>query len=347
MPTLSLVKGNFIKALKWIGIIILILIALLLLFKGALALKEKIRPTPPPKPTVGFGKLPAQFFPNDNKKVLTYKVDTLDGKLPVFSNRNKVYEMEKPTPNILAIDRANSILSQQGFNPEPEQLADRVFRWVNYSPPEKSLVLNVDNQEFILSSSFISDPTILAAVNLPNKNSAINTAKSFFNSLSLFPDDIDENKTTAQLLRMKNGALLPASSLSNAQLISVFFFQKDKDDMPIVYSQGKWSPINATVASGGRNSQIIDARYFHQKSLEKFETYPIKSAEAALEDLKKGKGFIANYEGTGNEVKIKNVYLAYYHEGREQDYLMPVVVFEGGDNFLAYVPAITDEWINN
>jgi len=38
------------------------------------------------------------------------------------------------------------------------------------------------------------------------------------------------------------------------------------------------------------------------------------------------------------------VYLAYYDAGVPTDYYQPIIVFEGDQDFLAYVPAIASEY---
>jgi len=40
------------------------------------------------------------------------------------------------------------------------------------------------------------------------------------------------------------------------------------------------------------------------------------------------------------------VYLAYYDSLDPQTYLQPVFVFEGDDDFLAYVPAVEAAWVD-
>ena len=69
------------------------------------------------------------------------------------------------------------------------------------------------------------------------------------------------------------------------------------------------------------------------------------SAEQAFQDLKDGKGYIANSgdRSSTNEVVIRKVYLGYYDAGQYQPFYQPVVVFEGDGNFWAYVPAVNDD----
>ena len=113
----------------------------------------------------------------------------------------------------------------------------------------------------------------------------------------------------------------------------------------MVYPGGKNSTMNLVIGSGERESLVVNARFFYQKSTDKSATYPIKTAEEAFEELKNGKGRVVSQNGNDLNIVIKNVYLGFYSEGKLQDYLMPVIVFEGTNDFIAYVSAVKDEWI--
>jgi hypothetical protein len=75
-------------------------------------------------------------------------------------------------------------------------------------------------------------------------------------------------------------------------------------------------------------------------------TYGLKTSATAWEELQNGKGYIARYPTDGStNVIIRNAYLAYYDSLDPQTYLQPVFVFEGDNDFLAYVPAVASPWI--
>ena len=156
-----------------------------------------------------------------------------------------------------------------------------------------------------------------------------------------------EEKTKIELFSINTEVLGPATSLSRARLISVSFFQADKDEMKIVYPGGDISPMNLVIGSGERDAEVLNARFFYQKISEESATYPIKTSEEAFDELKNGKGHIINHTGNNLNIVIKNVYLGFYAEGKQQQYLMPVIVFEGNNNFKAYVSAVRNEWIGN
>jgi len=44
---------------------------------------------------------------------------------------------------------------------------------------------------------------------------------------------------------------------------------------------------------------------------------------------------------TAGQVTIRNIYLAYFEPVTLTNYLQPIFVFEGDNNFVAYVPAIS------
>src|SRR5258708_17171474 len=91
MASLHKVTSEVKTGGKWTGIIVGSFIAILLVLKLGGAVKELISPTPPPPPTVAFGKLPPPSFPTqaDTGKY-SYTLNTVSGVLPNFSDRAKV-----------------------------------------------------------------------------------------------------------------------------------------------------------------------------------------------------------------------------------------------------------------
>ena len=89
---------------KWSAIIVGSIILLLILVRVGKTLKEIIAPTPLPPPTVSFGKLPPIEFPKSSSvQQLNYSIDTVTGALPKFPDRTRVFKIERPNPDILAL----------------------------------------------------------------------------------------------------------------------------------------------------------------------------------------------------------------------------------------------------
>ena len=104
--------------------------------------------------------------------------------------------------------------------------------------------------------------------------------------------------------------------------------------------------MRLVVGAGEFLGDVVDGGFFYQKILDESATYPIKTAEEAFEELKNGKGHIASHRGGDLNILIKKVYIGLYAEGRIQKYITPVIVFEGNNEFLGFVSAIKDEWID-
>lgn len=349
MMTLS--RATFLTKtiVKWSTIVVVSIVLIMALFRIGTAIKQRLAPTPPPPPTVAFGKLPTIEFPqNAGGEQSSFSLDTLTGTLPSFPDRAKVYKMAPSKPDLLALQKAKQKISRVGFISSPARLSENIYQWTDSTPITRKISLNIFSSDFNLSSSFLSNQTIISGINLPDQNSAKGIAQSFLSDMSSFPNDIDSNKTTASLFSIKNYTLVSATSLSSAQIIKVDFFQKDIDKMPIYYPHANTSSMNIFVGGGENQAQVVKMDFSHQSISNDFATYPIKTSSEAFSELKNGKAYIASYPNDGSSnISIKDAFIGYYIGEKKQDYLMPVIIFTGDHDFFAYVSAIKGEWISN
>lgn len=347
MVTLHRVIGETRLLLKWSGIILTGFILLLILIRIGGSVKEYFFPTPLPPPTVSFGKLaPIQFPKSATAKKLTYSLNTVTGVLPNFTDRLSVYKTVSSQPNLLALERARERVSKAGFTQEDFSLSPILYEWHDPNSSRK-LLLNILSYNFDLTSNFPFDPKSLQNQKLPKEERAIEIAKSFFSTVSFFPGDLDDNKTTTTLLAVtEEGLLTQATSFSKANAIRVDFFQQDINRVAIFYPHPPLSTMTAFITSDTLNKEIVQAHFFHQQIIDDPSvTYPIKSASEAFEQLKNGNANIASYFGTEEKMSISNVYVGYYAPDTESKYILPIIVFEGNNGFFAYVSAVKDEWM--
>jgi hypothetical protein len=345
MFTLSQASYDTKEILKWGGLFIGGLVVVIVFIQMFLIVKNAIFPTPPPKPTVAFGKLDPQLFPaSATSKKLTYKINTLTGYLPVFDNQIKVFKIKTFTADLLSLQNAKDKAKMAGFTAEPTQLSNTNFEWDSIDPAglNQKIKMDIITNNFTLTSDFASNQTVLSK-NLTNEKDSIKAATDFLAKINLLPVDIDTSKTKTSFFTIQNGITIPVTSLSDAKAIGIDFFQKNVNNMPIVYGQPNSSTLNFLVGSDG---EIFQAQYFYQTPTSQSATYPIKTSAQAYTDLQNGIAYVASYDGSSTTVSINNATLAYYMSSEAQNFLMPVIVFEGSDNFTAYVPAVTDGWIN-
>ncbi len=371
----EIIKKILIFAGGGIGAIII----LVMIFKFGAILKSIISPPKIIPPNQAYGTLPPLQFPRsefDND--YTYTLNTVSGALPIdFPGRLVIYPVSKATPNLLNLDKAkNKALAlkfmDQMNKPIPEiSLGNGLYEWNDPSGIgiNRRLKMNIVTFDFSLSSSYLTSLTVLGAQNLSDENNAVQTVKEVLTSIQLMPTDIDITKTTTpskdtnnytypQLFTITNGVMQPTTSLSSAKVIRVDLYQKDieynldtgkpgaakiKIKLPVFYPSPPYSTMSFWVASGQSNAEIDAAEFIHREitiPTENIATYPIKTVSQAFEELKNGSAYIASYSGLDKEILINKVYLAYYLGGQNEEYLMPIIVFEGQKGFFAYVSAV-------
>ena len=235
--------------------------------------------------------------------------------------------------------------------------------------------------EYLLSLSAFNHQFIT------NEQDAIKTALAFLDTAKLTPTDIDVTKTNTQnspvdyytfphLYSIQTGnqsnSLIETTSLSKAQVIRVNLYQKDveydlntgksggeanikvHEKMPILYPNTPYSTMEFWITSDPGKAVVGEAHYIHQDVdlSDSSGTYNVISPQEAYDelsntDLTKRKAYIAAYNGSDNNILIKDVYFAYYlgdePEKYSQKYLMPIYVFEGSNGFFAYVSAVRDD----
>jgi len=341
MPTLHDTTDGIKRIGKWGGIGVGGILLLILLFQGGSFLIKTFFPKPAPPPQQAFGKLPSIIFPEDIIKPPTsYQLDTISGNLGQFSDRSNVYKTVAPVPTLLDLQRTRAGLSSTSFITNETYINDTQYSWNDRRRPDKKIKINIISSDFTITSNYLLYPDIQAST-LIDQTSSIAVATDFLTSLGLYPLDFDPIKTTTQLLALQGTSLFAASSIANAQLVRLDLFQNDLDRLPIMYPHPPNSPFYFLIG-GSNTDEILEANFSHQTISTESSTYPIITAEAAYEQLKKGDAYFASYFGTSTDISIKNVYLGYFLSETKQDFVMPIYVFEGKDGFFAYVSAIAE-----
>ena len=310
--------------------------------------KESLFPTPPPPPTVSFGKLPKILFPIATIPLPSFTINTVSGSLPTFDDRETVYRIQLPQTTFSNLDKAKTLAASNNFPGDPSRVSDTIYEWKNTAPINQSLTLNIQTFDFTYTTDYVNNPQVLSATALGTPSDAITSLTNFFTSfIGNLPSDVDTTKTQTSLFSVQNNALVPAISLSNAQIIRVDFYQGDINNLPIYYPHFPESLISGLIASGDSNQAVVAATYIHKIIDDTSNaTYPIITAQEAVDMLKKGQGFVANYDTPTKPVIIRNISLGYYiSDDPGQQYLMPIVVFQGDNNFYAFVSAIRSEWV--
>lgn len=339
------------KIIRYGVYIVVLIVAGKLLITTGTSLYKKLFPPPEPKPTLVFGNLPALPFPENNTpKSIEYKLETIDGKLPTLPNQALVYSMPQAQSNLNVLDDAKSKAQRLQFDSNGRLLVEtipNVYIFLKKNEPS-TLTMNIITGVFSISYNLESNLSVLSN-KAPTPEAATTYIAGYLSKAGFLTPDLATGTKTTELLKVDKGKFVPAESLSEANIIKVNIFRKnygtETNNYPSV--SVKMPQANVWFLISGIQQVIAAEYHYYPIDEKKSGTYPLKTIDKTWEELKSGEGYIANIGNNNDKVTIRKVYLAYYDAGQYTPYYQPVVVFEGDNNFYAFVPAVKSDYYGN
>jgi hypothetical protein len=335
------------RVIRYLIFLIIFLVVGKFVLDAGTAIYKKAFPAPPPAPTVKYGKLsPIPFPANGSTAKLTYTLETPEGGLPTgIPTQSKVYFMPKPSSNLLSLDTAKTTAGALGFGNTPQQVTDTMYIFNNPNAPS-ALQMNIITGTFSISYNLAQDKSPLT-----NKPPIAEIAASEFRSIlsgaNILPPDLT-GPTNSTYLKLSNGQLITALSLSESDVVKVNLFRKNYDNLPSVTGIPDQANVWGMISGSGSRDQQIVAAEFHYFPVDEsqYSTYPIKTPTEALTELQANKAYIAalGLNKDGDSLKIRRMYLAYFDPGSVTEFYQPIYVFEGDNGFKAYLPAVTSAY---
>jgi len=336
------------RAINWTILGIIAYIVLKIFWSIFLTLFLIIFPPKLPPPNHAFGRLPSLKFPATatGSAQLTFELQTIEGKVPPASASANVYFMPKTAPNLLALNAAQEFANRLLFNPAPVQENKNIYRFNDPELPLRRLRFDIVSGNFIVRYGFEQDPSIFIEKNFPAADAMLLEAKNLLQQYDLSKEDIDNGTPTVTFWRLSGTQLVPTSSLSQANAVRVDFFRAAIGSTKIFPPNPDEAPV-AIIFSGSANTKkrVLQLAYTYWPiDLTTSATYGLITSDEAWQKLQIGQGYIARRPASGTLAVVRNVYLGYYDSLDAQTYLQPVFVFEGDNDFLAYVPAVSAPW---
>ena len=337
------------RVLKYSFFVLIGLILLKIVISGVGSLWQGFYRPEPAKPDVAFGKLPPFNFPSETapKEPMTYMQEFVGGVLPESSSSARVYFVAEPAPNFLSLERAKEFAKELGFKAEPVALSETLYQWTDIEYPLRTLQKDIVKGNFTLAYDFYKDPSVLAEKNLPYGKKASSEALNFLEDNGLSSPDLTGNEAKVSFWKSTGSELLPAPSVSEAEITRVDFFRAPIAGLPSVTPSYKEALVYFLFSGSSGRKRVLTLRYtFRPVEQGIFATYPLRTIKEAWADLEAGKGYIANWGAVkGTHVTIRRAFLAYYESESYEPYIQPVFVFEGDEGFVVYVSALSTEWM--
>ncbi len=337
------------RAINW-SILAIITYILLRISWGILTVVWlAVFPPKAPPPNHAFGQLPAVKFPAQASASgqLLFQLETIEGGMPPASASAAVYFMPKLAPNLLGLNQAQDFAKNFQFDATPIQESKNVYRFNDPEIPLRRLRYDIISKNFILRYSYEQDASAFVGRGLPLAEAAKLEAINILQSHDLYPDDIAEGTPQVSFMRLVSNRLIPTTSLSQGDAVKIDFFRQPIGNTKIVSPSPDEAPISFIFSgSSDQRKRILQLAYTYWPiDYATTATYPLKPSTTAWEELQQGKGYIVRYPSNSATAIVRSVYLAYYDSFEPQTYLQPIFVFEGDNGFMAYVPAISPEWI--
>lgn len=310
------------------------------IFKGGGIIKNMFFPTPIAPPDQKFGVMENIVFPKSLDELPIFSINTVSGTLPPFPDRIKVYSLKKNSVSITALNNAKSRLAGLNYTGNQQFISTSVYKWTQ-TGKNNVLTYNINSFNFSVESDFATNPLYISSrISSQSQDDVQKKVADFIDALGADRSDIDIKNAKITYLNIVNTNLTPTEA-TPAQIERLDIFQTPVDQLAIYYPLFEKSLLNFMVANNGIEYEVVAANYNHfSPDLTSFGTYPLKTSSQAYLDLQNGKGFIVS-PTPGKDVEITDVSLGYYlNEDEEQKYLLPIVVFRGKNNFLAYVDAL-------
>lgn len=309
------------------------------------SIRDQIFPPAAPPPTVAFGKLPKMDLSGGYKSppATTYTVETITGELPALQQVAKVFEIEPEKVQFGDLERAKRSAERAGFTGEPQQIAPSRVRFTDPQNAQRTLTIETSTGNVELESNWENNLRILTE-RITNEQDAQDKASDFFLSFGLSRQEFPSKNLKLTKYRVDAGKLTEVQALSQANIIKVAFKRTDLDKLPIIPQKKDEDAIFALVS----NREVVAASLTNIKIRRfKFATYPLKGVTKAFEDLRTQKAAFNSEDflsTSQNNLVIRNVSIGYIESNNKQPYFQPAYLFIG-DNFIAYVPAVSDAWI--
>lgn len=336
------------KAIKFGGIALVFLMVGRIVLTASVNYWKKIHPAPPPPPDVLFGKLPKIVYPQAEAATYNYTLETPTGGLPAkLPNQFKVFFMPIKKASLLAYDAAQAVATRLDFIQESKKLSETEYRWDSSDPIPSSLTINIITGAFVLDKRWQNDESYTTPTIYYDDSQALDRMHSLLSRVELLPEDIKEGKSTIQYLKADKDQIVSAVSLSQAHFVQVNLYRAPVDGVEVVNPSSKQGLITGILALQREDArQFINLKYnYFPVDMERSAVYPLIGVAEAWQRLQKGEGFIAGVKQNTTNVTIREISIRYYDPDTAQQFMQPVYVFSGDPDFVGYVRAVSDAWV--
>jgi len=308
--------------------------------------------TPPQKSTININPIFQKITPPKVENAtysagLNFVLDTIEGRPITATSAAEVFFLP---PAVAKLNyRQNIYLMAKSFGFDTEIIKHQLKgETAVFSDNEKKLEIDITNYNFFYDYQFSSQSSLFEGTIIPSPKEIENKAIDFLKSVNRYPEELSVGKINI-IYFYYNPDLNTFSVVEKPQLanmVEVDFFRPSVGDIAFISPKFPNSHNFVLMVFYPSDFKILRAQIkFFEKSKDQTGIYPVKTGNLAWEELKKGKGIILSNPKNQKEVVIKSMVFSYFDPDFYQPYLQPVYLFIGEDQFAAYVPAVSSDYL--
>jgi len=279
-----------------------------------------------------------------------FVLDTIEGQPITATDTAKIYFLPPSYSRLKFLQQIYLMAKAVGFDTENVKHS-LVNTEATFDDGQQKMTIDITNFNFSYEYKLreLNRDNFFENSRLPNEGEIQNKAANFLNAVGRYPEELAQWKRNLVYLTYEPDSqtiiIVPQSAVSN--IVEVDFYRADIDNFPIVSPKYFNSPNYVMIAFSKDGFRIVKAQVnFFERSKDQVGIYPIKTGEAAWQELKNNQEIVIN-PASGKTVNIKKMFLGYFDPDVYQNYLQPVYVFLGDNNFVGYVAAIDNKYLQN
>ncbi len=217
-----------------------------------------------------------------------------------------------------------------------------------FQDDKQRLAVDINTYNFRYDYDFRKDSELVATAEMPEVDSSKNTAINFLKSIDRYPKELALGDMTVIYMFYDKTASTAGvvASQQESNMIEVDFYRQ-KVDQFLPMSPTYFNSQNYVMLMPNElGAKVISAQVrFFETSSTQVGVYPLITGKRAYELLLAGKGILVSPGSGKKNISIKTMTLGYFDPDIYQDYYQPIYVFTGDNDFVSYVPAVSEQWL--
>lgn len=298
-----------------------------------------------------FGSLKPLVITGTTVSNARYTLDTIEGQPITATHSAKIFFLPPSTSKFGFREKIYAMAKTVGINTEAVQhkLNGTVAA---FTDDRQIFSVDITTFNFTYEYDIKDDETLFLNALVPSQSLSEERAKGFLRAVGRYPEELAQGKTNTLYYHYNpiEKKLTPVTRPQDANVVEVDFYRPDVDAVPQSISTVSPKYFNSQnfviLAFNAAGSKVIKAQIqFFERSTEQIGIYPLKTGDQAYEELQEGRGIIVSPSESLQNVAIKKMFLGYYDPDSYQEYLQPVYVFLGDNDFVSYVPALRETYV--